>query len=337
MKNPIKTGVLSFGMSGRLFYCPFLMEHSGFELTAVVERTAKNAQNIYPIIKSYDSVDALLSDDSIELVIINTPNYTHFDFALKAIQANKHVLVEKPFTVTSAEAKTLFVEAKKRNCYVMPYQNRRFDSDFLSVKNVVESGKLGDLIEVYFRYDRYKYALNTNVSKESPVLGSGLLYNLGSHLLDAVIDLFGVPLSWKKTTEKNRPDSQIVDYAHIHLKYPKGLQVFLTASLLVADALPAFVLHGTNGSFIKERTDVQEVQLQAGMKPNNPLFGIEATNKEGILTTISNEIKKQEKIASQKSSYINIFEAAFQTIRNKKQFPITESQIVKQIEILEDI
>ena len=336
MNNPIKTGVLSFGMSGSLFHCPFLMEHSGFEITADVERTTKNAQSIYPNIKSYDSVDALLSDDTIELVVVNTPNYTHFDFALKAIQANKHVLVEKAFTVTSAEAKTLFKEAKKRNCYVMPYQNRRFDSDFLSVKQVVESGKLGDLIEVHFRYDRYKPAITPNVSKESPILGNGVLYNLGPHLLDGVIALFGVPLSWEKVTEKNRPKSEIFDYAHVHLKYPKGLQVFVTASLLVADALPAFVLHGKKGSYIKQRTDVQETQLQAGMKPNNPLFGIEETNKEGILTTISNDIKTQEKIAPKKASYLNIFEAVFQTIRNNKPFPVTESQIIKQLEILED-
>ena len=269
-------------------------------------------------------------------MVINTPNYTHFEFALKAIQANKHVLVEKAFTVTSAEAKTLFEEAKKRNCYVMPYQNRRYDSDFLSVKQVLESGKLGKILEVHFRYDRYKYAISPNVSKEAPVLGSGLLYNLGSHLLDAAIALFGVPLSWEKATAKNRPNTQIVDYAHIHLKYSGGMQVFLTASLLVADASPAFILHGTNGSYLKERTDVQEAQLQAGMKPNDPLYGIEEANKEGILTTISGDFKNQEKIAPKKSSYINIFEAAFQTIRNNKPFPVTELQVIKQIEILED-
>lgn len=336
MNNTIKTGVLSFGMSGSLFHCPFLELHKGFELTAIVERSKKKAQLEYSDIKSYDTVEELLNDADIELVIINTPSATHYEFALKAIQLKKHILVEKPFTVTSAEAKTLYQEAKKNNCLIMPFQNRRYDSDFLSVKSVVESGKLGDLVEVHFRYDRYRYALNANASKELPISGNGVLYNLIPHALDAAIALFGIPEAWEKTLHGNRPETQIDDYAHIHLKYPNGLQVFLTASLLVAHAQPAFVLHGAKGSYIKERTDVQETQLQARVKPNNPLFGIEASGKEGILTTIKDDVKTQEKIAPLKASYLNIFEAVFQTIRNNVPYPVTEEQVVKQIEILED-
>ncbi|GGD18126.1 Gfo/Idh/MocA family oxidoreductase [Hyunsoonleella pacifica] len=336
MNTKIKTGVLSFGMSGSLFHCPFLESHTGFELTAIVERSKKQAHKQYTNIKSYDSFDDLLNDTTIELVVINTPSATHFEFALKAIQHKKHILVEKPLTITAADAKTLYQEAKKRNCLIMPFQNRRYDSDFLSVKGVVESGKLGKLIEVHFRYDRYKYALGANLNKELPIPGNGVLYNLVPHALDAAIALFGIPEAWEKTLHGNRPETQIDDYAHIHLKYPSGLQVFLTASLLVANVQPAFVLHGAKGSYIKERTDVQETQLQAGIKPNNPLFGVEAVGKEGILTTIKDQVKTQEKIAPTKSSYLNIFEAVYQTIRNKAPYPVTEIQVVKQIEILED-
>lgn len=335
MNDAIKTGVLSFGMSGSLFHCPFLDLHSGFDLYAIVERTTKKAHVNYPNIKSYNTVESLLKDTNIDLVVVNTPSATHFEFALKAIQANKHVLVEKPFTVTLQEAKTLFKEAKKRNLFVMPFQNRRFDSDFLSVKEIVESNKLGDLIEVHFRYDRYIYELGTNASKQKPAPGNGLMYNLGSHLIDATITLFGLPLNWKSTKEGFRPHTQIDDYAHVHLKYPNGLQVFITASLLVADAQPAFVLHGTKGSYTKHRTDVQEEQLKAGIKPDNPIFGIEKANSEGLLTTISNGIIMQEKIAAKKSSYLNIFEAVYQTIKKQKPFVVTESEIVKQVEILE--
>lgn len=335
MNDTIKTGVLSFGMSGSLFHCPFLDVHSGFDLYAIVERTTKKAHVNYPNIKSYNTVDSLLKDSNIELVVVNTPSATHFEFALKAIKANKHVLVEKPFTVTSEEAKTLFKEAKKRNLFVMPFQNRRFDSDFLSVKNIVESKALGDLIEVHFRYDRYVPKIGANASKENPAPGNGLMYNLGSHLIDAAIALFGMPKDWKNTKEGFRANTQIDDYAHVHLKYPNGLQVFITASLLVADAQPSFILHGTKGSYIKNRTDVQEEQLKAGIKPNNPIFGIEKESSEGLLTTISNGIKKEEKIASKKSSYLNIFEAVYQTIKKQKPFVITEFEIIKQVEILE--
>jgi predicted dehydrogenase len=336
MNRVIKTGVLSYGMSGRLFHCPFLNLHAGFELSAIVERTTKKANKVYPDVKSYDTIDAILNDSEIELIVINTPSSTHFEFALKALKAGKHLLVEKPFTVTSSEAKTLFLEAKKQNCHVMPFQNRRYDSDFLSVKDVVESGRLGNLIEVHFRYDRYVYDISNNQTKETAIPGNGILYNLGPHLVDAAIALFGKPLKWSKVTQANRPNSKIDDYAHVHLEYENGLQVFITASLLVADALPAFVLYGTKGAYIKKRCDVQEAQLQSGILPNHPGYGIEKSRQEGVLTTVANGFARKEKIISKKASYMNIFEAVFQTIRNGKPFPVSESQIIQQIEILEN-
>ena len=226
MKNKIKTGILSYGMSGTLFHAPFLETHSGFEFCGVVERTKKNAQSKYPNIKSYDSVVELLADDEIELVVINTPTSTHYEFALKAIGANKHILVEKPFTVTSTEAKHLFEEAKKRDLYIFPFQNRRYDSDFLTVKDVLKSGKLGELIEVHIRYDRYKYLIGENKSKEAPIPGNGVVYNLGPHLIDAAISLFGLPLDWSKTIGRHRPNTQIDDYFQNSSKVPQRVASF---------------------------------------------------------------------------------------------------------------
>lgn len=336
MSHNIITGVLAFGKSGSLFHCPFLELHSGFNLYAIVERTKKIAQLKYPNIKSYDSVDELLKNPKIELVVINTPSATHFEFGLKAIQAGKHIVMEKPFTVTLGEAKTLYKEAKMHGCLILPYQNRRYDSDYLSVKHVLQTGKLGDLIEVHFRYDRYIYALSNNLSKESPVPGNSIMYNLGAHIIDAAISLFGEPISWHKSAGKFRPNTQIDDYAQVHLKYTNGLQVFATASLLVAYPLPAFVLYGKNGAYVKERTDVQEDQIEAGMKPTDLLFGIEADGKEGVLTYYENGTNKtQERIPSVPSNYINIFEDIYQSVRNNKPYLVTESQILKQIEILE--
>lgn len=336
MNNKIKTGVLSFGMSGTLFHAPFLETHYGFELYGVVERTKKNVKSKYPNVKSFDSVVELLADDEIELVVINTPTSTHYEFALKAIQANKHILVEKPFTVTSKEAKHLFEEAKKRSLNILPFQNRRYDSDFLTVKNILDSGKLGKLIEVYIRYDRYKPKLGNNASKETRIPGNGVVYNLGPHLVDAAILLFGKPLTWTKTIGHYRPNTQIDDYFQIHLTYPEGLQVFLTSSLLVAEEGPAFVFNGSKGSYNKYRTDVQEKQLQEGMSPDNPLFGIEESGKEGLLTTISSDgIKSQEKIAAIQSSYLNVFEDVYQAIRKGIPYPVMEEQILQQLEILE--
>ena len=336
MNKIIKTGVLSFGMSGSVFHAPFLKEHSKFEFTAVVERSKKKAHTTYPKVKSYRTIEELLSDDSLELVIVNTPNETHFEFALKAIKAKKNVMIDKPFTATASQAKELFLEAKRNGVFVLPFQNRRYDSDFLSVKKVIESGKLGNLIEVHFRYDRYNTTINKGSWKEVPSPGSGVIYNLGAHTIDGVISLFGIPLKWTKHSSRIRPNTQIDDFAHIHLLYPNNLQVFVTISLLVADPQPAFVIQGTLGTFKKKRTDVQENQLLAGMLPNDVQYGIESTNSEGLLTIIdSNGVKQQEKITSKKASYLNVFEAIYETLKMGKDYPVTEEQIITQLEILE--
>ncbi|QNK63779.1 Gfo/Idh/MocA family oxidoreductase [Pedobacter sp. PAMC26386] len=336
MQKPINTGILSFGMSGKLFHSPFVNAHPGFNLSAVVERSEKTAYLRFPEIKSYNSVDELIADPEIELVIINTPNYTHFEFAQKALRAGKHVLVEKPFTVTAAEAKALFKEAKQQNLYILPYQNRRYDSDFLSAKDVVDNGKLGRLVEAHIRYDRYRYTIGPKVFKETPMPGSGLLYDLGPHLLDMVFALFGEPLEWSKTLGYYRPGTQVDDYAYIHLKYPENLQVFITMSMLVVAQQPAFIINGTKGSYVKHRSDIQETQLLKNMSPNDPLYGIEQAGKEGILSIIDEEGKiTKEILPPGKSSYLHLFEAVYQTIREHKPYPVKEEQIIQQITILE--
>lgn len=336
MQKPIKTGILSFGMSGKLFHAPFVAAHPGFDLYAVVERSEKTAQLRFPELKSYDSVDELIADPEIELVIINTPNYTHFEFAQKALRAGKHVLVEKPFTVTVEEAELLFREAKEHNLHILPYQNRRYDSDFLAAKEIVDSKKLGQIVEAHIRYDRYRYTIGPKVFKETPMPGSGLLYDLGPHLLDMVFALFGEPLSWTKTLGYYRPGTQVDDYAYLHLKYPENLQVFITMSMLVVEQQPAFVINGTKGSYFKHRSDIQETQLLKNMNPDDPLYGIELPGKEGILSTIDagGQITKTS-IPPGKASYLNLFEAVYQTIRANKPYPVQQEQIIRQITILE--
>jgi scyllo-inositol 2-dehydrogenase (NADP+) len=192
------------------------------------------------------------------------------------------------------------------------------------------------LIEAHFRFDRYKITPSTKTAKETPIPGSGLLYDLGPHLLDGVISLFGTPLHWRKNLGHYRPESKVDDYAHIHLTYPEQLQVFVTASLLVADEQPAFILNGTKGSYTKQRADVQEKQLLEGMSVTNTSFGVEEAGKEGILTTVSeNSLKTSVNIVSEKSSYLNLFNRVYKTIRDGKPYPITAAQIIKQLEILE--
>jgi scyllo-inositol 2-dehydrogenase (NADP+) len=337
MSAPIVTGLMAYGMSGRIFHAPFISTNPGFTLKAVVERHEKKAGNIYPDIISYNSIDELLNDEAIELIVVNTPNNTHLEYAIKAMEAGKHVLIEKPATATLEEVKQLFDVGRKLNKHVMLYQNRRYDSGFLSTKEIIESGRLGNLIELTFRMDRYKSAINVKAFKETKdTPANGLVYDLGPHLIDNVISLFGRPLSFTKTTGIYREGSEVPDYFHFHLIYPNQLNVYLTSGLQIAGDFPGFVVNGTAGSFIKNRTDVQEAQLDKGMMPTDAGYGIEPEGNEGKLITVGvDDVKTTELVTAPQGNYNHIFDAVYHTIRNNALFPVTEEHVAWQMELLE--
>jgi len=334
--HKITAGLLAYGMSGKVFHAPFLNAHHGFDLKAVVERSNKNAVKDYPEITSYNRVDELLADDEIELVVINTPNNLHYEHSKAALEKGKHILVEKPFTATTAQARELFNLADKAGKQIFFYQNRRWDSDFASVKKVLASGKLGKLNEMHLRYDRYRNVIGPKAFKEKAIEASGLLYDLGPHLLDQVISLFGKPLSFYKVLGKNRKDTLVDDYFTIQLSYPDSVNVFVTSSMLVVNPQAAFVLHGVYGSFIKQRSDIQEEQLLAGMKLTDDGYGIEPTGKEGLLTTIDDDgNKKEEIIPSETGSYLPLFDAIYNSLTDNIPYPVRREDVITQLEIIE--
>lgn len=333
--KPIRTGLLSFGMSGKVFHAPFLDLHPGFELTAVVERSVKKASSLYPLIRSVDSVDELLADTSLELVVVNTPNNLHVEHVRKALLAGKHVLVEKPFAPTVEDAVELYALAAEKGLKLLPYQNRRYDTDFLAVREVVESGVLGSLIEVHIRFDRYRPEIGPKKFKEEPLPGSGLLFDLGPHLLDQVITLFGKPSSWTRTLGTFRENTKVDDYAHLHLSYADGMQVYVTASMLTVDAPPAYQLFGSKGTYSKKRTDPQEAQLVAGMKPDDAKYGCERPGDEGLLWLIDEkDSKKFERTKLTNSTYNRLFEDVYGCIRLGAAFSVSEEDIMLQMNIL---
>jgi scyllo-inositol 2-dehydrogenase (NADP+) len=299
-----------------------------------VQRHEQRMQADYPHIKSYGSVAGLLADPSLELVVVNTPSATHVELTRQALLAGKHVLLEKPVATSAAEVRELFDLARQQGRHLFAYQNRRWDTDFGSVRRVVESGQLGRLIEVHFRYDRFKPQLNPKKFKEdadSP--GSGLVFDLGPHLVDQAISLFGQPLRVEKVQGSYRMHSQVADYFSLHLHYPEGLNVYLTSSLLVAEPGPAFVLHGTQGSFRKDRTDPQEAQLVAGIRPENPVYGHEQPGQEGQLTLAAPDgTLTATLVAAEPSSYAGLFEAVYQAIRQGQPYPVKPEELVWQLE-----
>lgn len=335
MEKPIVSALLAYGMSGKVFHAPFLATNKGFELYAVLERSEKKAVKDYPTIKSYDSVSDLLSDDKIEMVVVNTPNNMHFEHAKLALEAGKHVLIEKPATTTPEEFAELLATAEKANKKVFVYHNRRWSSDIMAAKEIIKSGKLGDIVEMHLRFDRYRPTIGAKSFKENPIPSSGIWYDLGSHLIDQAISIFGKPVSHFGIKNSYRENSQVDDFGFMHILFPNKVNVFITTSYLVADPQAGILIHGTKGSFAKEFCDEQENQLVAGMSPLDENFGNEKRNKEGKLTYFNEKgVKIIESIASGKGNFNALFDEVYQRIRNGKEFSVDNQQIIEQIKLL---
>lgn len=331
--QPINTALLSFGMSGQVFHAPFLQVHEGFKFYAVWERTKNLAQERYPSVKTFRTLEELLSDEAIELVVVNTPSVTHYEYAKKCLQANRNVIVEKPFTATVEEGEELIALAKEKNKLLSVYQNRRYDSDYKAVKKVVDEKLLGDLIEAEFHYDRFTEQLSYKVHKEMPTPGVGIIYDLGSHLIDQALKLFGMPHSVFADIDNLRNSSKVDDYVELLMFY-NHFRVRIHSSLLVREPLPAYILHGKKGSFIKAKTDVQEVALQQGKIPDTPDWGSEPENEKGFLHTEKNGIIIKEYVSSSQGNYMEYYDGIYKAIRLQQPLPVTAEEGLNVIRII---
>ncbi|MGX5818604.1 Gfo/Idh/MocA family oxidoreductase [Chitinophaga lutea] len=334
MSNPIKTGLCSYGHSGYAFHAPFIHVNPGFELTAVVERSKHLAQQRYPYTKILPSVEALIADPSIELIVVNTPNGTHYEYSKAALLAGKHVVVEKPFTVTVAEGEELVELAKKQKKMLSVYQNRRYDSDYKIVKHVVEDDLIGDVLEVEFHYDRFKEELSYKKHKELSTPGTGVLYDLGSHLIDQALTIFGMPKSVFGDVRIIRRDSVVDDYFELLLYYDQ-LRVRLKSSYLVRETLPAYLLHGRRGSFIKSKSDIQEALLMKGVLPDTPDWGAEAPHEWGLLHTEINGKVVKEYLPGGNGNYMEYYQGVYDAIREGKPNPVTPEDGLNVIRVIE--
>jgi scyllo-inositol 2-dehydrogenase (NADP+) len=333
MSAPIQTAICSFGMSGKVFHAPFIHTNPNFNFYGVWERSKKTAQQFYPKVKSFDTFEEMLADKVVELVIVNTPNVTHFEYAKKALQAGKHVIVEKPFVINAAEGTELIELAAKQNKKISVYHNRRFDSDFRLIKKVVQEDWLGDTNQVEIRYDRFKEQLSPKLHKETPGPGAGLFYDLGSHLIDQALQLFGTPDAVFADLTILRPISKVDDYFEVILFYNRQ-RITLKASNQVREGLPAYVLHGSKGSFIKSRTDVQENDLIAGKAPGSEGWGIEPEDGRGLLHTERNNEIVRAFIIPPQGNYMDYFDQFYRAVRFDEQLPVTAEEGLNVIKVI---
>lgn len=332
--SPINTALCSFGMSGWVFHAPFITTNPHFNFYGVWERTKNLAQEKYPGVKTFRTLEELLADDNIELVVVNTPSATHYDFTKQALTAGKHVVVEKPFTATATEAQELINLASEKSVKLSVYQNRRYDSDFKTVKKVLQEGLLGEIVDAVISYDRYVPALSYKVHKETPTPAVGCLYDLGSHLIDQAIQLFGMPLAVFADITINRPNSKVDDYFDLKLFYSTH-RVTLKSSYYVREAMPGYQLHGKLGSFIKHKTDVQETDLLAYKKPGGPDWGTEPESQNGLLHTEKDGKVIKEYITSLQGNYGEYYTGIFEAIRHNAPVPVNAAEGMKVIQIIE--
>jgi scyllo-inositol 2-dehydrogenase (NADP+) len=283
--DPIRSALVSFGISSKTFHAPFLTTMPEFELVAVVERNSEQSKEKYPWVTVYKSIEELLKDDRIELVVITSPNETHFPYAKMVLEAGKSVVVEKPFTNTSDEAMILVQLAKKSGKVCSVYHNRRYVADYLTMKDILQKKLLGDLHEFEAHYDRYRPDPRTyGLWREKPTPGSGVFYDLGSHLVDQALQLFGHPKYVIADIRKQKPYSVVDDYFDVRLDYG-FLKVLVKSGMLVREMGPRYMMHGTKGSFMKYGEDPQEEMLKAGQLPVGPEWGKEPESQFGLIHT----------------------------------------------------
>ena len=276
---PVGVAVVGYGYAGRTFHAPLIRATAGLELRVVVSGDPAKVQADHPDVAVVRDPDEAFERGDIDLIVVATPNDTHASLAIAALERGKHVVVDKPFTVTLEEARHVVSVAKDAGRVLSVFQNRRWDADFLGLQEILDSGALGDLVHLESHFDRFRPQLR-NRWRERRGAGAGLWLDLGPHLADQVIRLFGLPRTVLASLASQRVDAVVDDWAHVVLDYGR-LRVILHASVLVAEPTPPrFIAHGTAGSWIKHGLDVQESQLLAGMKPGvvgwgvDPLLGI---------------------------------------------------------------
>jgi predicted dehydrogenase len=274
---PIRTAVLGYGLAGKVFHCPFVHAVPGLELSAVVvgnpDRAAAAAA-AYPQARIVPTAAEAFADPAIDLIVVGTPNDSHVELATAALQAGKHVVVDKPLATGSAAARTLIELAAAQKKVLAPFHNRRYDGDFLTVRKLVTDGTLGRVVKVASHYDRFRPLQRPNTWKESGA-ANGILFDLGPHLVDQAIALFGTPTHITASVRRDRDQTDIEDAFDIAFHYnlpdstgqARTLRYECSATMLAADPAPRFRVHGTNGSFTKTGLDPQEAALLGGARP----------------------------------------------------------------------
>ena len=331
---PIKVGLAAYGLSGRVFHAPLLHAHPGFRLHSILQRSKSNALEKYPEVQLVTSFEDLLTQADIELLVINTPEYLHYEMAKKALEAGKHVVVEKAFTTTTEEARELISLAREKSKMLSVFQNSRWHGDFLTIQKLIDSAMLGQVVDFEAHYDRFRNSVDEGNWKEESHPGTGVLYNLGSHMIDQVLVLFGWPEAVQADIRIQRPGGKVADNFTLELCYIQK-KVTLKSSYLVREAGPRYVLHGVNGSFVKYGGDPQEAMLKSGMSPLDTDFGRESPEYWGRLNTDWQGLHLSGEIETLPGFYLGYYDSIYTALSEGKEPAVKAEEAMRVIAIIE--
>ena len=331
MTSPLKTGLMGYGFAGQTFHAPVIAHCGRASVAAIATGQPERAQADFPDAKIVRDLDALVALDDIECIVIATPNDTHYDLAKRALEGGKHVVVDKPVTLTADEARILANLAHSKGLLFAPFHNRRWDGDFLTVRALLASGQLGRVTHFESHFDRFRPFVRQRW-REDATRGGGLLFDLGPHLIDQALALFGAPSTVYATVALHRDAGSAPDYVHLQLGYP-GLEVVLHASALTALAPPRFAIHGTRGSYVKHGLDTQEDQLKAGLRPGQPGFG--GGNTPGRLRVLEGDDEVERDLPTLDGAYGDFYRAVAASIRDGAPFPVSPQDAVDVMTIIE--
>ena len=334
MADQISVGLIGYGMAGRIFHAPVIQSVHHLRLKKVVERHAQEARKHYPWVEVVPDAATLLQDEEIKLVVIATPNISHFDLARQSLQADKHVVVEKPFTTTSVQARELIDLAHRQNRVVSVNHNRRWDGDFQTVRKLLEGRLLGRLVEYESHFNRFRNYPKPDAWREEEVAGSGILFDLGSHLIDQAQVLFGVPQMITADIRTQRDFAKTDDSFELLLHYD-DLKVTLKAGMLVREQSPRFILHGTEGSFVKHGFDPQEEALKRGFTPSESNWGDEPAEQWGKLITRVGGLELEGRVKTMAGCYQSFYQNIVDVIGGRAELAVKPEEAGRTIRIIE--
>ena len=329
LEQPIRVGLIGYGLAGKVFHAPLLQSVPGLKLTHVSSSRREAVLADLPGVFVCAEPKELATHPDVDLVVIASPNQSHFPLAAAALRAGKHVVVDKPFTVTLAESRALVEMAAQHQRLLAVFHNRRWESESLAAHAVLKSGVLGEVSCFETHIDRFRPAVRQRW-KEDTGPGSGLWFDLGPHLIDEALQLFGLPESINASVAVLRKGGQTDDWAHVQLNY-KNLKVILHASLLVSGGGPRSVLHGTLGSWMKYGADVQEKQLAAGMRPGMDGYGLDPD--PGIL--IDGSTGRRTELPAPSGDESKFYSGVRDALQGKAPSPIPASKAVVVMAVLE--